>query len=70
VKKFKRDQTVGSKVITLLTRYSSLANQSYSSLSSDSLATPRKTTYGNWCKKIKRDPKVMALLTRYSSSAD
>jgi hypothetical protein len=60
--------------MTLLTRYSSLANQSFSSSSSNSLATPTNTTYGNSCKKINRDPtvgsKVIALLTSYSSLAD
>jgi len=53
--------------MTLLTCYSSLTDQSSSSPSSDSIATPRNTTYGNSSKKIKRDPmvgsKVMALLT-------
>jgi hypothetical protein len=66
-KTIERNQTVGSKVMTLLTRYSSFADQRSSSPSSDSIATPRNTTYGNSCKKKKRDPKVgskvMALLT-------
>jgi hypothetical protein len=60
--------------MTLLTRYSSLADQSSSSPSSDSIATPRNTTYGKSFKKIKCDrtggSKVMAFLTRYSSLAD
>jgi hypothetical protein len=65
---------VGSKVMTLLTCYSSLVGQISLSSSSDSFATPRNTTYRNSCKKIKCDvtvgPKVMSLLTRYSSLAD
>jgi hypothetical protein len=65
---------VGSQVMTLLTLYSHVADKSSSSPSSDSIDTPRNTTYGNSCKKIKRDPtvglKLMALLTRYSSFAD
>src|SRR4030065_531108 len=56
VKNLEHDQTVGSKVMALLTRYSSLANQSSSSLSSDCIATLRNTTYENSCKRIKRDP--------------
>jgi hypothetical protein len=60
--------------MTLLTRYSSLADKSSSSPSSDSIATPWNATNGNSCKKIEHDPivgsKVMALLTCYSSLAD
>ena len=60
--------------MTLLNRYSSLADQSSSSPSSDSFPTPWNMTYGNSCKKIKSDPKVgsivMAFLTCYSSLAD
>jgi hypothetical protein len=60
--------------MTLLNRYSSLADQSSSSPSSDSFPTPWNMTYGNSCKKIKSDPKVgsivMAFLTCYSSLAN
>src|SRR4030042_2220944 len=59
-KNFEHDQTVGSKAMALLTRYSSLADQSSSSLSSDCIATLRNTTYENSCTRIKRDPTVGA----------
>jgi predicted urease superfamily metal-dependent hydrolase len=38
--KFKRDPTVGSKVLAILTRHSSLADETSSSLSSDYIETP------------------------------
>jgi hypothetical protein len=47
VKKFERHPIVASKVIAILTRYSSLANQISSSPSNDSIATPRKTASRN-----------------------
>ena len=43
---------VGSKFIALLTHYSSLGDQTSSSPSSDSIATPRETTSRNWCKDL------------------
>jgi len=62
-----RDQTLGSKVLTLVTRCSSLADQSSSSPSTDSIDTQRNMTYRNSCKKLMRDPtfgsKVKALMT-------
>jgi hypothetical protein len=42
---------MGSKFITLLTRYLGLVDESTSSPSSDSKATLRNTTYGNSYKK-------------------
>jgi hypothetical protein len=52
MQKFKRDPIVGSKAMAILTRYSSLAEQTSSSPSSHSIAIPRKTSYGNSCKKL------------------
>jgi hypothetical protein len=42
MQKFERDPTVGSKAMAILTRYSSLADQT-STRSCDAIATPRKT---------------------------
>jgi hypothetical protein len=74
MQKFERDPTVGSKVMAILTPYSSLGDQTSSSPNWDTISTPRKTASGNSCKKFKRDPmvkcKVMAVLTRYSTLAD
>ena len=50
--KFERDQTVGSKFMALLRRYTSLADQTSSSPSSDSKATIRKTASGNSSKNL------------------
>jgi hypothetical protein len=47
MQKFEYDPTVGSKVITILTRYSSLADQISSSPSNDLIATPGKMASGN-----------------------
>ena len=47
VQKFKRDPMVGWKVMAILTCYSSLDDQTSSSPSCDSIATPRKTASGN-----------------------
>ena len=73
-KNFERDQTVGSKFTALLRRYSSLADQTSSSPSSDSKTTKRNTASGNSCKNLKAIQrfwsKVMTLLTRYSRLAD
>jgi len=43
---------VGSKFMALLRFYSSLADQTSSSPSSDYKATIRKTASGNWCKNL------------------
>jgi hypothetical protein len=43
MQKLERNPTVGSKVMAILTRYSSLADETSSSPSCDSIATPRKT---------------------------
>jgi len=43
---------VGSKVMALLSRYSSLIDLTSSSLNSNSIATPRKMTSGNYCKHL------------------
>jgi hypothetical protein len=53
VQTFERDPIIGSKVMAILTRYSSLAGHTTSSPSSDSKATPRKTAYGNLSKNLK-----------------
>jgi hypothetical protein len=50
--KIERDQTVGSKFMAILKRYSSLADHTSSSPSSDSKATIRKTASGNSCKNL------------------
>jgi hypothetical protein len=64
---------VGLKVMAILTGYSSLADQTSTSLSSDYIEIPRKTASRNSF-KFKRDPmvglKIMAILTRYSSLAN
>jgi len=53
VQKFKRDPLVGSKVIAFLTiNYWSLANQTSTSTSCDSIATLRKSASSNTCKKL------------------
>jgi hypothetical protein len=49
---FKRDTTVGSKVMAILTRYSILTDQTSSSPSNDLIETPRKTASKNSCKNL------------------
>jgi hypothetical protein len=44
---FEGDPTVGSKVMAILTRYTSLADQTSSSPCRDSISTLRKTALGN-----------------------
>jgi len=67
VQKFEGDLTVGSKVTAILTRYADLADQTCSSMSSDSIATLRKTASKNSCQTLRviqwSDRKVMAILT-------
>jgi hypothetical protein len=46
VEKFERDPKVGSKVLARLRQYSSIGNQTSSSLNSHSIATPSKTPSG------------------------
>jgi hypothetical protein len=74
VQKCEGDPTVGSKVMAILTPYSSLGHLTSSSQSWDSISTRRKTASGNSCKKFKRDPtvgsKVFGIFTGHSSLAD
>jgi len=74
LQKFRGDQTIGSKVIIILSRYSSLAAQMSSSPRHDSKATPRKKGFQKLMQTFKRDPtfgsKVIAILTPYSSLVD
>jgi hypothetical protein len=60
VQKFKRDPKVGLKVMTVLTRYKSLADETSLSPNWDSISTPRKK-----CSEIQAN-----ILSRYSSLAD
>jgi len=53
MQKFKRGQTIGSKVMAILTRYSSLADKTASSPCSHYIETPRKPTSGNSCKTLR-----------------
>jgi len=50
--KIMRDPIVGLKVMAILTCYSSLADQTSSSSSFHSIATPRKTTSRNSCNNL------------------
>jgi hypothetical protein len=52
VQKFEGDPTAGSKVKSILTSYSSLAEETSSSPSSESKATVRKLASGNACKNL------------------
>jgi hypothetical protein len=52
VHKFKRNPMVTSKVMAILTRYSSLADDTSSSPSCDSIATPRKRGFGKSWKNM------------------
>ena len=74
VQKFKCNPMVWSKVMAILTRFSSLADQTSTSSSSDYIETPRKTAFENSWKKFEGDTtvgsKVMAILTRYARLAD
>jgi hypothetical protein len=74
VQKFKFHPMVWSKVMAILTRFSSLADQTSMSSSSDYIETPRKTAFENSWKKFEGDTtvgsKVMAILTRYARLAD
>jgi len=54
MQKFKCDPTIGSKVMAILAHYSSLANKTASSTSSHYIETPKKTTSGNSCKRLRR----------------
>jgi len=49
---FERNPTVGSKVMVILTCYSSLADKTSSPPRSDSITTPRKMAYENSCKNL------------------
>jgi hypothetical protein len=51
-KKIKHDPTVRSKVMALLTRYTSVDDQSSLSQISDFIATLRKTASENSCKNL------------------
>jgi len=71
---FERDPTIGLKFFAILTRFSSLCDQTSLSPTWDSISIPRKTASKNSCKNSSAiqwwDQKVMAILTRYSSLAD
>jgi len=71
---FEHDPTIGSNFFAILTRFSSLCDQTSLSLSWDSISIPRKTASKNSCKNSSAiqwwDQKVMGILTRYSSLAD
>jgi hypothetical protein len=49
---FKRDPMVGSKVMAILTRYSSLTDETSSLPSSDSIVILRKSASENSCKNL------------------
>jgi len=71
---FERDPTIGLKFFAILTRFSSLCDQTSLSPTWDSISIPRKTASKNSCKNSSAiqwwDQKVMVILTRYSSLAD
>jgi hypothetical protein len=49
---FEGDPTIKSKFMAILIRYASLADHTSSSMSRDSIATLRKTTFRNSCKNL------------------
>jgi len=66
--KFERDLTFGSKVMAILTRYAGLADQTSSSMSSDSIATLMKTASENSCKISARSNRMIKSYCHFDPS--